>query len=518
MTPNKPTEGQVKKEMNVPSQSQGLEMSKEFPLNFGEDTPQLDFGSSFSDPPTSSSPISSHSQVYKSSGLLQSSRSYSTHQSSPISPLAADLNEKIQAVKSMWDLPSVAEQSGNHCGSEDDSLPGSFSSDAFKRPESTPRDYGQSLQQTSSGFAPGAPPSMSVIAKPDSRASPNLTNVRQIKAPQQNLMDPQNHAAVSSSPFAYGLAQQHQGTSNFGIRAAPSPPTLMYGTSLTSTTPNAVYQTLPQHVDSSQVVGSNARSQYQHYANAQVGNTGAAPYLGGSLFMPFFDSPYTQIQNYHSAHQHQQQAQGIPPVQVQSQNSRISPGPMPMTSASAGVVGGAVMMNSNTNSLMNMKSGQPGGVGHQNVGHHPANHQQGYSQFGLPHMGHPQHHLGPVGHQKQGYSQSNMPPQNQMYIPFDPNQPPVLNLGQNYLSGGLRTGHAGGPPPPATPPVQGLQSSSPYYGSAGSQTGMSGMYGGSSQGGNMPLHVAVAPGSQGLQNLRMVQVPKKKWNPKPHYP
>jgi len=172
---------------------------------------------------------------------------------------------------------------------------------------------------------------------------------------------------------------------------------------------------------------------------------------------------------------------------------------------------------------MSMKSGQPGGVTHQNIGHqvHPGNHQQGYSQFGLPHthMGHPQHHLGPVGHQKQqGYSQSNMPPQNQhqIYIPFDPNQQPVLSLGQNYLSGGMRSGHGGGPPPSAPTPPQGLPSSSPYYGTSGNQGGM--YPGGSSQGGNLqPLHVAVPPGTQGIQNLRMVQVQKKKWNSKPHY-
>ena len=62
-------------------------------------------------------------------------------------------------------------------------------------------------------------------------------------------------------------------------------------------------------------------------------------------------------------------------------------------------------------------------------------------------------------------------------------------------SGGMRSG--AGPPPSATPPMQGLPSTASYYGSSSNQGGV--YPGGNSGGGNLQqLHMAVASGPQSL--------------------
>jgi hypothetical protein len=491
--------------------SSSLEIGKELPLNFGkapgENSPELDFGSSPFDDQSNSSQSAPSQQIQshapaKPMSITQSTRSsYVSHQPSPISPLAADLNEKIQSVKRVWDvpsMPSVAEQT-SVSGSEENSFHGGFGAESFKGTDSTNRDFTQSLQQTSTGYAPGSSPALSAIAKPDSSSSPNATTMRQVSQPgksqQGSGMENQSHATLSSPFSGYAM---HQGATSFGgMPAVPSPPTVMYGASQPHLHGGpGVYQTFPH--DGPQVLNTNARSQYGQYAGAQAANAG--PY--GSLFLTSIESSYQPLSV--SSYQHQQASQGGPPGPPQNQNNRISPGPL---TTSGG--GNAVMINSTSNSMMSIKSQVQGSSGnHPNLSHqvHPGA-QQAYSQLSHHHHPaamHPSHHMGTVGPNKGGYSQGGLSAQSQpqVFIPFDPNQPSVINLGQNYLSTGIRSGPPGGPPPSATPPVQALQASSSYYsGSSGNQTGV--YPSGSAQGQTLQqLQIAVAPNPQALQNLQ----------------
>lgn len=67
------------------------------------------------------------------------------------------------------------------------------------------------------------------------------------------------------------------------------------------------------------------------------------------------------------------------------------------------------------------------------------------------------------------------------------------------MSSGIRSAPPTGPPPPATPPVQGIQGSSTFY----SSNAASQVFPGTNQGsGIQQLHVAVAPNPQALQNLQ----------------
>lgn len=67
---------------------------------------------------------------------------FQTHQASPVSPLAKDLTEKIQAVRQVWDkpsMPSVAEQQIPVSSEDSNSFHSGFAVDSFKTDVS--RDY-----------------------------------------------------------------------------------------------------------------------------------------------------------------------------------------------------------------------------------------------------------------------------------------------------------------------------------------------------------------------------------------
>jgi len=82
---------------------------------------------------------------------------------------------------------------------------------------------------------------------------------------------------------------------------------------------------------------------------------------------------------------------------------------------------------------------------------------------------------------------------------YDPS--PVLN--QSYLPSNMRSGPPDGPPPSATPPMQALQASYGNFGGSVGSHNQSVYPTGSNQGGNLqPLHVAVAPNPQALQNMQ----------------
>jgi len=89
--------------------------------------------------------ISSHQS--KPVPISQSSRPSYVSNQPPISPLAADLNEKIQSVKGVWDrpsMPSVAEHTIS--ASDDTSFSTGFGSDSFKGHHDTSnRDFGSVL-------------------------------------------------------------------------------------------------------------------------------------------------------------------------------------------------------------------------------------------------------------------------------------------------------------------------------------------------------------------------------------
>ncbi|CAL8143706.1 unnamed protein product [Orchesella dallaii] len=492
--PSKPME--PKKEPGLTNLDSGKDLQLGFGKVGGEENTEMDFGT-FNDT-SSSVNVSQQNQVVpnqpssKSMPIGQPPRSFVSHQPSPISPLAADLNEKVQSVKRIWDqpsMPSVAEQN-SVCGPEDNTFHGGFGSDSFKASDPSNREFSSSLQQPTSGYAPGSSPALSAISKPESSSSPTSTNLRISKPQQQNSLDNQGQSGMSSSPFSgYSMPQ---GSNAFGgMPAVPSPPNVMYGTSQAlhaAAPPSGMYQTFP-HVDAPQVMSATGR-QFGQYPTQAATSGHYGLFLSTAM-------DYSSMNSF----QHQQGNQG-PPGQNPSQSTRISPGPLTTTGGgnSAGVI------ISSTNSMMNMK--QTGSGSHPNIPHQVVQgSQQGYSQLSHHHhaaaMSHPQHHLGAVGPPKGGYSQSGIASQSQtpVFIPFDPQQS-VINLGQSYLSSGMRSGPPGGPPPPATPPVQALQASSTYYsGSSGNQTGVYPT--GSNQGGNMQqLHVAVAnpQGIPGMHN------------------
>ncbi|ODN06430.1 Protein PRRC2C [Orchesella cincta] len=475
-----------------------LDPGKDLQIGFGkvEESTEMDFGT-FNDT-SSSAGVSQQNQAVpsqpstKSMPIGQPPRSFVSHQPSPISPLAADLNEKVQSVKRIWDqpsMPSVAEQN-SVCGSEDNTFHGGFGSDSFKASDASNREFSSSLQQPTSGYAPGSSPALSAISKPESSSSPTSNNLRISKPQQQNSLDNHGQSGISSSPF--GGYSMPQGSNAFGgMPAVPSPPNVMYGTSQTlhaAAPPSGMYQTFP-HVDAPQVMSATGRQFGQYPTQAATSGYGL-----------FLSTPmdYSSMNSF----QHQQGNQG-PPGQNPSQSTRISPGPLTTTGGgnSAGVI------ISSTNSMMNMK--QTGSGSHPNIPHQvvPGS-QQGYSQLSHHHhaaaMSQQHHHLGAVGPPKGGYSQSGLQTQSQapVFIPFDPNQQSVINLGQSFMSSGMRSGPPGGPPPPATPPVQAIQASSSYYsGSSGNQSGVYPT--GSNQGGSLQqLHVAVAnpQGMPGMHN------------------
>ncbi|XP_021950023.1 uncharacterized protein LOC110847393 isoform X4 [Folsomia candida] len=477
------------------SMTSGLELTKDIGLSFGKDSGgndnrEMDFVSSFDDRTDSQTSQSMTSYPTTKPNPIGPNRNFQGHQPSPVSPLAKDLTEKIQAVRQVWDKPSmssVAEVGGTSTSEDSNNFHSGYTvSDAFKTDVS--RDYGSSLQQPQSSYAPGSSPAMSAISKPDSSTSPNSNAHRQVKPPQQqsNL---ENHVGMSSSPFAYAMPQ-HQGAPFGGHSAIPSPPTAMvYGNSQGLGGHTGVYQAFP-HVDSSQVMNNSARSQYGQYSNPQ--GTGTAPYgLNASMFMTSMDTGggYQQQMSSYQQQQQQQQQQHSHHQQQHSQSgqgptpSNRSPGPMP---------------SSGGNNSGVMKS--------QSSGAHPMSHQvmssqQGYSQMSHHHSGGmpPHHQLPPVVPSKPptvpGYTQSGITTQSQIYIPYDPSQQ-VLNFGgQSYVSSGMRNA----PPPSATPPVQGMQGSSNYYSGNASNA----VFPGSNQGsGLQQLHVAVAPNPQALQNLQ----------------
>lgn len=112
----------------------------------GEETTEISF-SSFNDNTTAPTSVTQQpnvqSQPVSKTMPIGQSRSYVSHQPSPISPQAADLNEKVQSVKRIWEMPtmpSVAEQN-SVCGSEDNSFHGGFGSDSFKGSDSSGREF-----------------------------------------------------------------------------------------------------------------------------------------------------------------------------------------------------------------------------------------------------------------------------------------------------------------------------------------------------------------------------------------
>jgi hypothetical protein len=235
-----------------------IEKNLDLPLPYGKgpcgNAVNLDFGSSFEDdsvpPPSQAAPGSN--KPMGSMSQQQAPRPYAhthmSHQPSPISPLAADLSENIQSVRSLWDTPSTVSDGVNACVSEDSSLSSGFGGDSFKRTENSREPIGDKTI----GYTPINSTPISVIAKPGSSSSPTSAGIRQMKPvqqqqQQQSVMESQSHLPMQFSPFCYGGA-------SFGGLPAPSPPAAMYGKPHAAPGPNPVYQTF-QHPESSHVSG-----------------------------------------------------------------------------------------------------------------------------------------------------------------------------------------------------------------------------------------------------------------------